>query len=365
MSRNQDHSETVECSSVSEGDRAETRTDASAGGRVETSRRALLAGVTGLLAAAVADLTPRKAQAQQGQPGPLILESVNFAANTTELKYEAVPLSEDSALRVSAVTNPGIGVVAGSEWGAGVIGASGPAAMTGAVSSTMELATTPVGVSGLADFGTGVRGVSGPLAIGMTVTSTMDTGVLGASEQGAGVVGLSGPQALAVTPTTSGPWSSAGIVGLSDLGVGLIGLSGPQAFGGTSPSTTMPATAGVVGRSESGSGIYGSTLDPAGVGVVAENFGGGLALDVHGRMRLSTSGCGELAVRSRTHQVNEPRIVAESVVIVTFQAEPRPKWLRVTHVELLPRVGFIIHLRGKPHVPIPFAYLVIDQAGIC
>jgi len=39
--------------------------------------------------------------------------------------------------------------------------------------------------------------------------------------------------------------------------------------------------------------------------------------------------------------------------------------LRVTHVELLPGSGFIIHLKRKPRVPVPFAYLVIDRAGVC
>ncbi len=335
---------------------------------LDTSRRTLLAGIAGMLAAAVADLLPRRASAQTGQPTPMLLEAPNLTTSPTSIEYQSVPGFEDSALRVAATKNAGIGLATASEWGAGLVGTSGPSAQHPTASTTLALTVNPVGVVGIAEsVGTGVRGVSGPLATSVTASSTTNVGVLGASDgAGAGLVGISGPQALGVTvsSTIDRVATGTGVVGLSDYGVGMLGVSGPPALFGTA-SSTLPVTAGVAGGSDSGAGVHGSALAAVGAGVVAENAFGGLALDVRGRVRLATSGCGNLTIKSKTHQVNDPRVAAESVVFVTFLAEPRPKGLRVTHVDVLPGVGFVINLKGKPRIDVPFAYVVIDRTPLC
>ncbi len=328
----------------------------------DPSRRALLAGVAGMLAVAVAELVPREAQAQaSGQT--LQLETDNYTSLVTGIVQQPAVGTADPALRVATQQTPAAGLVAESELGPALVAASGPAAINVSATSTWTGGGN-AGVAGMSDAGTGVRGVSGPAAMSTTTTSTMKAGVLGLSESGTGVIGLSGPKVVDTSLSPSLPFS-AGVVGQSDAGLGLIGLSGPQALGSGTVTTTVPTQAGVAGHSELGSGVHGVSLDPNGAGVVAEHGGDGLALDVVGRTRLSSSGCGQLTIKSKQHQVNDTRIVAESVVVVTFLDKPSPGGLRVSYVELLPGTGFIIHLKGKPRTALPFAYLIIDRAGAC
>lgn len=135
------------------------------------------------------------------------------------------------------------------------------------------------------------------------------TGVSGSSESGIGVSGVSGSTAAnaaavygEITSTSPGPFSAA-VRGKNDGTDGDgIGVYGSQAG--------------------SGWGVYGSANSRPGVGVLAENDGGGRALKVKGMVEFSRSGVATVAA-GRSQVSHSLPLTSASFVLARSRATSR------------------------------------------
>ena len=310
-------------------------------------RRGLLALIGAGGAAALAALLSRSNGAQAGH-GPadatnaLHLGQPNTAPAGLPTLIDAN--SEHDALRVTnnfpgpeavalaASTVSGFAVLANSQSGRGVDGAS-----VSGIGVRGESQSGPGGFFG-SQSGTGVEGRSESGA-GGNFHSESESGVLGASSGGIGVQGLS--------------QGADGVHGESETGIGALGFSqsGIGVFG-VSPGDGQPAVQAL----SAGPGFP--------FGEPADVSDGGLALDVIGKARFSTAGSDTIPQRQNSVFVANPAVTANSHITVTLATDPGPRQLR--WVQRNPGIGFTAHLTSAPPPFRPetaFTYLIVDPGA--
>jgi len=180
-------------------DQAGKTDNAARGGVARRSRRQLLAGGSGALAAVVtAEALVRPAPATAANGDPVILGHANKSTSLTSITNSTAGrdvltcFASGSGNAVRGTTIRGTGVLGTSDFGDGVVGVS--------VGGTGVCGSSPkgTGVRGGAGNGTGVFGVVGDLGTGVAgVSEGIGNGVSGASAGGTGVV-ASGKTALHV-----------------------------------------------------------------------------------------------------------------------------------------------------------------------
>jgi len=182
-------------------DEARTTAKGSGGsGRTRRSRRQLLAGGSGALAAVLtAEALARAAPAGAANGDPVVLGQnnaetsvttiANSTADSTALRCtatgfgNAIEGSNDSGNAVFAISNSGTGVAALSSSSTAIVAESGSG--TGVVGHS----TSGTGVSGQSTEGEGVSGESGGSGAAVHGTNTASgTGVFGESSAGTGVL---------------------------------------------------------------------------------------------------------------------------------------------------------------------------------
>ena len=316
------------------------------------SRKALLAGLTGGVAAFVASALARPEQAQAGTDGDIVLGN-NFNGNATNLPTSinftgpvgaSAFVIEDGAIigtaKIEGSTSgdgeAGIrGYVNGTNCKCGVLG-------TGRLSAAGVRGENFAGNSNAA--GNAVEGVSdGPAAAGVSganqgggygTTGTTKSssasavwgdnqgsgqGVRGTSSGGDGVFGQGGNGVHGVgNGGTGGFFTSTG----SD------GVFGQGAATGVHGFCQGANGAGVLGVASSGAGVKGSTSFAATVGVIAENTGGGTGLKVTGRATFNRSGIATIAGTTGSPKnsvvvtVPGAALTGASMVLATIQGNP-------------------------------------------
>jgi hypothetical protein len=208
------------------------------------------------------------------------------------------------------------------------------------------------------------------------------TGVSGSSETGTGVAGTSGSTAAGAAGvhgeiTSSSPGAFSAAVrgknnGTGDLG---IGVYGSQAGSGWGVYGTSMAGVGVYGAATSGvgvegsgptgvlgvgkSGVHGLSGDPAGVGLLAENTGGGKALNVVGIAAFTRSGvatvrAGHATVTTSLH------LNAASFVLATIQGNVAGVYVQGVTIVGGPSGSFTIHLNKPVAANTKVAWFVVN-----
>jgi hypothetical protein len=219
------------------------------------SRRALLAGLAGGLAATVAAGLGRVPPASAHDPDDVSLGEGNAATSQTSISITA--------------TNGDAFAAYASGTGDGVFGDS----------------PSGNGVYGTSDSGYGVRGYS-PSGTAVYGFSNLSIGVAGLSHSTAGLLGYSGSSIPPPSPANTGVFghadrdaTSVGVRGGSSLGTGVYGHSSTgRGMWGTSTSGygvvgTSPSGYGLYGQSYSGTGVSGFSSSHSLPAVVAYSFG--------------------------------------------------------------------------------------------
>lgn len=328
------------------------------------------------------------AGASTPQPALVLL---NEGAGTTA----PAPYAGNSAL---SVASSDVGVAGSGGSGAGVVGWS--PSVSGVIGG---IGTSPPDPSVSAQVIAGVLGSDGPwagtvsadvLQSGVAGLGVDDPGVLGWSTAAQGVHGHIGSQApppsvaaqfVAGVLGSDGPFAGtlsadvmrSGVAGLSVDDPGVLGwsTSAPGVVGSTGadspaggPAVVVPA--GVVGVSapvattltaELSSGVFAAAGDPAAVGLQAVHTGGGLAVNVVGRIGLASSGIGVIPGLSITHVVADASITSTSRIFVALNSDPNPGILR--WVQPTVGVGFTIHMSPSCKQSVSFSYLVVEGAS--
>ena len=316
------------------------------------SRRALLAGVAGALAATAATALERAQPAAATTP-PVGLGVDNPATTVTSITNTVM----DGHAFKGIASGGGTGVTGTSLSGAGVAG------------STSATGVFGVGVDGFSPGGTGVTGHS-PLGIGVSGFSESSTwpAVLSISfGDNTGVQGYSGSGIAPASPAKTGVYgyaaqdgSAHGVTGETTAGRGVNGIatSGTGVFGtgstgegargtstgsngvagssgsgvangvygentaggaGTYGRSNVGAGLGAGGESTSGTGVQGATT--TGIGVRAISSGSGTAFRAQGRVNFSTSGLTSLAVGAASKTITPGSdLVTSSLVLCTLES---------------------------------------------
>jgi len=268
------------------------------------SRRALLAGLTGSLLAAVAGSLGRTEPVSAHDADDVRLGGTNSASNVTSIH---VPSANDSdGLRV--ITS-GDGVALGGH------------------------ADTNYGIIGNSNSGIGILGASGG-----------DIGVKAISYDNYGVFGITTIGSAAIHGEHS--HGGAGVEGTSDSGPGLFGFS---ASGRGVKGAGRIGIQGDVGPTQTAvHGFVGPTaapLPPTGVAIVAQAADSSfVALHVKGRAKFDRSGV--LTVGSNTASVTKSLagVTSSSLVLAVLAEDLAGIWVRAA----VPAAGsFTIHL-NKP-----------------
>ena len=343
------------------------------------SRRSLLAGAMGGLAAmvgsAIGRTTPAKA-ADANDPNA-VHKNVNNATTTktsitcsngTSLRAVSSAGSNNSGLFAQAsgnssrgVTGLGVtGVIGQSNSGAGrgvlgfVPGANATGVFGDATSTSgapvgtfgrskspngfgvlgRNLATTgdAVGVKGLSDgnIGVGVLGHSRFLGVVGETEGSLGVGVFGtalAASSGTGVQGAANhPDGIGVLGGNSATSGDAiGVKGTSDGSLG-IGVLGHGKLIGVAGETESSVGAGVLGTTEAASGgvgVQGTADQPNGIGGSFGGSGGAVALEVNGPVRFSSAGIATIASGTNSVTVTPGvDITATSKVLCTLMSDP-------------------------------------------
>jgi len=308
-------------------DQATTTTATGRNAAPRRTRRQLLAGGTGALAAALtADALARPAPALADNGHNVILGQANAATATTAIQNGA-DSSGQAALRgigtgatagLSGVSDSGTGVHGDAPSGTGVQGSSGSG--TGGVF--------------VAAAGKGVYGQSGTTASKLGVGTN---GVHGITDnpRGFGVVGENYGGGTAV----SGIGGDFGVIGTSNPGVGVLGAGGE---------------AGVRGVNDGfGPGVHGDSFN--GIGVLAT--GTQAALSVQGPAMFSRSGV--LTVRrGRSSAVHAlVPISRRSLVLAIIQQDLDGVWVR----SAVPgEEKFTVHLNKAAPTDVKVAWFVVN-----
>jgi hypothetical protein len=328
-----------------------TMDHASANASARRTRRQLLVGGTGALAAVLTtEAIARPAPAEAANGDNVILGHPNFATaktvivNSTDSSGEAA-LQGEGAGRTTAV----LGL---SERGTGVVGNT----------------TSGVGVAGFTDVA--APSLLGPVAVQGDAVS--GTGGAFVSQAGKGLYGQSGASASGLLPVRHG------VHGITDsaTGYGVVGenLAGGTAVIGIGGGTTGGGT-GVVGSSNSGRGVEGISGGDAGVhgtnsgsgnGVHGDAFNGTgvlaagkTALRVQGPAVFSRSGI--LTVRAGHSSATKTRVplTSASLVLATLQQDHDGVWIRSAVPDIAGH-SFTVHLSKAAPARTKVAWFIIN-----
>jgi hypothetical protein len=320
-------------------DQATTTKKASRNAEARRTRRQLLAGGTGALAAVLtAEALARPAPASAANGGNVVLGQDNTAMATTVIE-NGVDNSAQAALH-----GVGLGLTTGlsgmSDRGAGVRG-------DGAV-----------GVSGnTSGAGIGVRGNAGGTG----------PGVYGSALDGQGVYGQSGATASTLVPVKNGVHGITdspqgyGVVGEAVAGgTAVIGLGGDFGVVGSSTGVGVLGAGNEVGvRGDSGEpggiGVHGGTF--TGIGVLAS--GTTTALSVRGPAVFSRSGI--LTVpRGRSSAVKTiVPLSRASLVLAVVQEDLEGVWVR-SAVPDPAGERFTVHLNKPAPTRVKVAWFIVN-----
>jgi hypothetical protein len=277
---------------------------------IPRTRRALLVGGIGGLAALVASALGRPLPVEAGNDGDVVLGATNTAAATTLVQNTTTTaaalkgkgtLGDGLVGESAAVDKSGVYGSAAVYDGYGVYGRNPNALgyLGGYYSGVYGESNSGFGVRGTSTLGYGVYATSSS-GVGVYTTSNEGYGVYGESNSGSGVYGYSSLGNAVYGYTTS--TSQAAVIGHSTGGrTGLLGFSGADnppvapsrtgVYGYAAQDASVGvhgagAGMGVLGETKSGQGIYGqATSGTAGYFRTADPLYG-YALQSEGRVRF-------------------------------------------------------------------------------
>jgi hypothetical protein len=200
------------------------------------------------------------------------------------------------------------------------------------------------------------------------------TGVSGTSQTGIGVSGTTGSSAAGaaaitgeITNVNPGALSAAVLGKNGGTGADGIGVHGSHAGNGWGVYGTSQGGIGVFGNVTTGTGVEGSGTTGVfgvagsqhGVGVLAQNTGGGLALKVDGAAAFSRSGVA--TVPSGKSQVSHSlTLTSASFVLATIQANVTDLYVRGVTIAAGTPGSFTIHLSKAVTSKTSVAWLAVN-----
>ena len=276
------------------------------------TRRHLLAGGAAAIGAVAAETLARATPAAAANGDPITMGQLNQASSNTSINnnggdttFTALGTSTGTALEGDAVG--GTGVSGTSETGIGVSGTTGSSA-AGAAAVTGEITSASPG-----SFSAGVRGKNDG-------TGANGIGVLG-SHAGDG-------------------W---GVYGASQGGIGV--------FGNVTTGT------GVEGSGATG--VFGVTSSHHGVGVLAQNNGGGPALKVNGAAAFSRGGVATVP-SGKSQVTSRLPLTSASFVLATIQGNITDLYVRGVTIAAGSPGSFTIHLSKAVKSKTNVAWLAVN-----
>jgi len=345
------------------------------------SRRAMLAGLAGSLAAVAGSAAVRPSRVEAIATGNVQLghgtaDTDNDSALETRVNGTANGITAFSAVQngsgvgLSGSTDTGQGVKGvGASTGTGVLGQS---ATGDGVSGTTGGATT-AGIKGANtnDNGAAIHGVgANTLTSNSTgVVGEGDTGVLGSGIFGA--VGASNAAGIGVYGSVSNSaipavFGASGVIGQADAGgTGVVGFTGTA-------ETQPTADVGIYGRSDTGGaagrGLVGFCSQ--GIGLLGQTDTGtglrafsstntGLALRVSGKAAFDRSG--KLTITAGHSNVVKTGIAlsASSFILATLQTNVAGLFIQA----VVPSVSgsrFTVYLNKAPSVSVSVAWMAVN-----
>ena len=276
------------------------------------TRRHILAGGAAAVGAVAAEALARATPAAAANGDPITMGQLNQASSNTSINnsggdttFTALGTSGGTALEGDAVS--GTGVSGTSVTGIGVSGTTGSSA-AGAAAVTGEITSVSPG------------------ALSAAVLGKND----GTSANGIGVHG-------------SHAGDGWGVYGTSQGGIGV--------FGNVTTGT------GVEGSGTTG--VFGVASSQHGVGVLAQNTGGGTALEVDGAAAFSRSGVA--TVPAGKSQVTHPlTLTSASFVLATIQGNITGLYVRGVTIAAGSPGSFTIHLSNTVTSKTNVAWLAVN-----
>jgi hypothetical protein len=310
----------------------------SAAAPARRTRRQLLAGGTGVLAAVLGGVAlARPVPAYAGIDCDVVLGQDNAEASLTSIKNTT---DGDFAL-VGDATGKGIGVAGFGGGGGGVLGAS----------------DSGNGVTGTSPTGRGVYGQSGGthsvftagIGVGGITADPNGFGVLGENASGGGV-GVAGTAVGSVGVGVAG--TAAGTFGVGVSGQGGSSGVGVQGLGGA---------VGVEGVSSQarGVGVLGQADSATAVGVLAASASGDVALSVAGKAVFSRSGVLTVPAGKSSATKTGVALTSASLVLATLQQDRAGVWLRSAVPNVKGR-SFAVHLSKSVGRKTTVAWFVVN-----
>jgi hypothetical protein len=246
-------------------------------------RREVLAVAAGALGVIAAESLIKSTPAQAGTDGDVVLGATNMSGDCTFITITSA--SNAAFVGTGAGTGSGVGGTGGSSGGNGLFGKGGASGGTGVWGEGGD--SSGDGVHGLAGGpnGNGVTGLAEGDGCGVRGTGAFGIGVRGdgGALSGTGVEAYGGtPDGVGLIGYGAGFGSGVFGVGGAQSGTGVLGQPGPG--NGDGVAGTLVLVDG-----STGAGVHGIG-NATGVGVLAENPGGGTALSVNGPSLFSRSG---------------------------------------------------------------------------
>jgi hypothetical protein len=273
------------------------------------TRRAVLVGGLGALAATLASALGRPGIVRAGSDGDVVLGNSNFTTLDTNITNTA------SGTVVQAATSTvGIAGTANNLGSTGVVGAD--LATTSGNIGVHGTSTAGIGVKGESSTGPGVLGSSS--VTGVSGTSVDGTGVYGSSGSSSGVGAYSNATAAAAARAWSGG-NSTGVLGYSGDSL----PAAPAKIGVYGEANQDSAARGVMGKSTVGQGVRGEATSGAGLSGSAGMYG--YALRTTGRLRFDkVSGVATIAAgqTASSPASTGSDITASSYVLLSPQSDP-------------------------------------------
>ena len=276
------------------------------------TRRHLLAGGAVAVGAVAAEALARATPAAAANGDPITMGQLNQASSNTAINdsggdtaFTALGTSNGTALEGDAVD--GIGVSGTSVTGIGVSGTTGSSA-AGAAAVTGEITSVSPGALSAA-----VRGKND-----------------GTGADGIGVYG-------------SHAGDGWGVYGTSQGGIGVFGN----------------ATTGTGVEGSGTTGVFGVTSSHSGVGVLAQNNGGGPALKVNGVAAFSRSGVATVPA-GKSQVTHSLPLTSASFVLATIQGNVTDLYVRGVTIAAGSPGSFTIHLSNAVKSNTSVAWLAVN-----
>lgn len=278
------------------------------------TRRQLLAGGVAAAGVLAADALGRAAPAAAADGDPILMGTINESTSTTLINNSG----GDTTFTVAAASG-GTALDAEAVDGTAVFGAS----VTGRGVSGMTQDTAP---DAAAVYG----------EVNSINPGAYSAGVRGQHDGTGGVgIGVYGSHA-------GDGW---GVYGTSQGGIGVVG------------SVTSGAGTGVQGSGTTG--VFGVTDSPHGAGVLAQNNGGGPALQVDGVAAFSRSGMATVPA-GKSHVTHWLPLSSASLVLATIQGNVTDLWVRGVTIAAGSPGSFTIHLSKAAESKVKVAWLAVN-----